>query len=71
MATVSSSVTVQLKKEDKEILEAAIKLIKDISDEVCCSCSNMYCDSESVFYCLKETYQSHDGHLPTIVDIYE
>ena len=70
MASVNIEVTVQLTKEEKEILEAAIKLIKKLSDDIN-SNSDIFADSESVFYCLKGAYEDYDGHLPTIVDIYE
>lgn len=70
MSSVNSNVTVQLTKEERELLEAAIIKIKDISDDVN-SESAIFADSESVFYCLRNSYIDHDGHLPTIVDIYE
>ena len=70
MSSVNSNVTVQLTKEERELLEAAIIKIKDISDEVN-SESTIFADSESVFYCLRHSFIDHDNRLPTIVDIYE
>ena len=71
MSSVNSSVIVQLTKGERELLEAAIIKIKDISDDVNNSESTIFADSESVFYCLRHSFIDHDNRLPTIVDIYE
>ena len=71
MSSVNLNVTVQLTKEERELLEAAIIKIKDISDDVNDSESAIFADSESVFYCLRNSFIDHDNRLPTIVEIYE
>lgn len=69
MANVNSSVEVILTKEEKELLEKAIKKIEDISID-CCN-SDLYLDEDGVFFNLLQNYRWHEGKLSTIVDMSE
>ena len=67
MASIDSNTTIQLDKEEKELLEAALKKIEEITDDV--QNEDMWIDEDSVFYCLRTAYKSLGGKLPTIVEI--
>lgn len=69
MASVDSSVVVTLTKEEKELLEKAIKKIEDISID-CCN-SDLYLDEDGVFFNLLQNYRWHDGKLSTVIDMSE
>ena len=69
MASVSSNVEVTLTKEEKELLEKAIKKIEDISID-CCN-SDLYLDEHEVFFNLLQNYRWHDGKLSTVVNMSE
>lgn len=69
MANVSSNVEVTLTKEEKELLEKAIKKIEDISID-CCN-SDLYLDEDGVFFNLLQNYRWHDGKLSTVIDMSE
>lgn len=69
MASVDSSVEVTLTKEEKELLEKAIKKIEDISTD-CCN-SDLYLDEDGVFFNLLQNYRWHEGKLSTVIDMSE
>ena len=67
MANVNSSVEVTLTKEEKELLEKAIKKIEDIYEDVVDANSSLFIDELDIFSILR----SYDGKLPSIIEIEE
>ena len=69
MANVNSSVELTLTKEEKELLEKAIKKIEDISID-CCN-SDLYLGEDGVFFNLYQDYRQNSGKLSAIIDMSE
>lgn len=69
MSSVSSSVELRLNKDERELLEKAIKKIEDISID-CCN-SDLYLDEDGVFFNLRQDYRQNNGRLSAIVDMSE
>ena len=71
MANVNSSVEVTLTKEEKELLEKAIKKIEDIYEDVVDANSSLFIDELDIFSILRSTSRRYDGKLPSIIEIEE
>lgn len=69
MSSVSSSVELRLNKDERELLEKAIKKIEDISID-CCN-GDLYLDEDGVFFNLRQDYRQNNGRLSAIVDMSE
>ena len=69
MSSVSNSVELRLNKDERELLEKAIKKIEDISID-CCN-SDLYLDEDGVFFNLRQDYRQNNGRLSAIVDMSE
>lgn len=69
MSSVSSSVELRLNKDERELLEKAIKKIEDISIN-CCN-SDLYLGEDGVFFNLYQDYRQNDGKLSAVVDMSE
>lgn len=69
MSSVSSSVDLRLDKDERELLEKAIKKIEDISID-CCNV-DLYLDEDGVFFNLRQNYRQNNGKLSAIVDMSE
>lgn len=69
MSSVSNSVELRLNKDERELLEKAIKKIEDISID-CCN-SDLYLDEDGVFFNLRQDYRQNNGKLSAIVDMSE
>ena len=71
MANVNSSVEVTLTKEEKELLEKAIKKIEDIYEDVVDANSSLFIDELDIFSILRSTSRRYDGKLPSVIEIEE
>ena len=69
MSSVSKSVEINLDAEERELLEKAILKCKDISNN--CIDEGLYLDTDMVFECLVNDYDSNRGQLSAHVDIEE
>lgn len=69
MSSVSSSIDLILDKDERELLEKAIKKIEDISID-CCN-SDLYLDEDGVFFNLYQDYRQNNGKLSAIIDMSE
>lgn len=69
MSSVSSSVELRLNKDERELLEKAIRKIEDISID-CCN-DDLYLDEDGVFFNLYQNYRQNDGRLSAVVDMSE
>lgn len=69
MSSISNSVGLRLNKDERELLEKAIKKIEDISID-CCN-SDLYLDEDGVFFNLRQDYRQNNGRLSAIVDMSE
>lgn len=69
MSSVSSSVELNLSKDERELLEKAIAKIDDISTD-CCN-ADLYLDADGVFFNLYENFRQNDGKLSAIIDMSE
>lgn len=71
MASVNSSVEVTLTKEEKELLEKAIKKIEDIYEDVVDANSSLFIDEMEIFSILLSTSRRYNGKLPNVIEIEE
>ena len=71
MANVNSSVEVILTKEEKELLEKAIKKIEDIYEDVVDANSSLFIDESEIFSILLSMSRRYDGKLPSVIEIEE
>lgn len=71
MASVNSSVEVTLTKEERELLEKAIKKIEDIYEDVVDANSSLFIDEEEIFSTLLSISRRYDGKLSNVIEFEE
>lgn len=69
MSSVSKTVEISLDTEERELLEKAIEMCKEISRECVNEC--MYVEECCVFECLVNDFNSNRGKLSAQIDIEE
>lgn len=71
MGSISSSVELSLDKDERELLEKAIKKIEDIYEDVVDTNSSLLIDELEIFSTLLSMSRRYDGKLPSVIEIEE
>lgn len=71
MGSISSSVELSLDKDERELLEKAIKKIEDIYEDVVDTNSSLFIDELEIFSTLLSMSRRYDGKLPSVIEIEE